>query len=175
MSESIFKQALHGSNPSALPVTPRDPLEEFRPMLERLRERLGELTRLRDESVKAAADYEAQIVTARRAFVSYAAMLGEPTELESIGITEACRTVMASAVVPLKLRNVRDLLADFGFDPKQQTNLDQNIQTILNRLYERKEIEKETISTAGGKQIVIYIGPRVTPAQKAQSVKEIRG
>lgn len=154
-------------------MTATDPYANFRATLEEARQLLKRETELRDASVVATAAHEAEIVRLRRVIVSIAAMVGEPEEMESIGITEACRAVMNAALVPLKLRNVRDQLADVGFDSRAQNNLDASVQVILNRLADKKEIDREEVKVQGAKNVILYIGPKVTKTQRRQTIQDV--
>jgi len=155
------------------PQTTADPYAAFRLTLDEARQRLEHVTALRDESIKATAAHDAEIANLRRVIVSLAAMVGEPTEMESIGITDACRAVLTAATGPLKLRNVCDQLSDVGFDSNAQNNLDQSVQAVLNRMVEKKEIDKRVVPAPHNKTVTIYVGPKVTKAQLNQTLTDI--
>jgi hypothetical protein len=156
---------------SGLEIDPHGP---FREMLEQSRQRLDEVTAHRDESLRAAAKDDAEIVHLRRVIVSLAAMLGEATQMESIGITDAVRVVMKTANIPLRLRNVCERLSESGFDAHAQENLSASVQSVLNRITEKAEIEKEQVDIPGGKSVLVYIGPNVTKVQRRQTIQSIK-
>jgi hypothetical protein len=145
----------------------------FKASLEEARQRLAKETALRDEAQNAVRHHEEEMVRLRRVIVSLANVVGEATEMEAIGITDACRAVMNDAVTPLKLRSVRDRLSQYGFDISTQANLDASVQVVLNRLADKKEIRKEVVAAPGGKQVVIYVGPKVKKLHRDQMAREI--
>ena len=56
------------------------------------------------------------------------------------GLTDACRTVLRNAGVPLSPIELRDRLASIGFDLSRYSNDLAAIHTVLRRLYEAGQI-----------------------------------
>jgi hypothetical protein len=143
-------------------------------MLQETRQRLVTVVKDRDAALEVARSAENEIAHLRRLIVSLAVMLGEAPEMEAMGITDACRTVMKTANIPLKLRNVCDRLSHAGFDANAQDNLAASVQAVLNRLVDKQEIQREEIDVAGGKKVIVYVGPNVTKAQRRQTIDSIK-
>jgi hypothetical protein len=135
--------------------------EGYRSSLEDARRDLEHALKAREVSVQTTKDWDAKIVQLRRIVVSLAAYVGEASEMESMGITEAIRTVMNAATTRLKVRHVKDELTNLGFDLAGQDNADASIQAVLNRLVDKKEIRRESERDKHGRNVAVYVGPNV--------------
>jgi hypothetical protein len=121
-----------------------------------------ELTpRDRDQAERRLKDIDAKVTRLRRVVVSLSDICGEPTELTSLGITEACRTVMANASEKLRMRGVKDELTALGFDLSSQKNADASVMAILTRLVAAGEIRCQVMKTSEGRTDTLFLGPNV--------------
>jgi hypothetical protein len=132
----------------------------FKAALQDAKKSLAETVEARDRHVKEAAEADTQIVQLRRTIVSLSVLCNEPTELESMGITESIRNVMKTVPNALSVQGVKAHLAAHGFDLTSQKHADAAITTVLNRLVEAKEIRKGEANISG-KVVATYAGPKV--------------
>src|SRR5262245_35308808 len=134
--------------------------DAFRAALDVAKQRLANAEEARENALQRVKASEDEIAQLRRVIVSLAALCGETTDMETIGITEACRTVMRAAANSVTLKEVKTLLTDIGFDLSTQKNADASVQAILNRLVDAKEIQRR--SGTGRPTSAQYIGRNST-------------
>src|SRR5580704_2210134 len=135
--------------------------ETYLGALHRARKHLELTLRDRDEAERRLKEIDTKVTRLRRVVVSLSDICGEPTELTSLGITEACRTVMANASEKLRMRGVKDGLTALGFDLSTQKNADASVMAILTRLVTAGEIRRQIVKTSEGRTYTLFLGPGV--------------
>jgi hypothetical protein len=135
--------------------------ETYLGALHRARKHLELTLRDRDEAERRLKEIDTKVTRLRRVVVSLSDICGEPTELTSLGITEACRTVMANASEKLRMRGVKDELTALGFDLSSQKNADASVMAILTRLVTAGEIRRQIMKTSEGRTYTLFLGPNV--------------
>jgi len=109
---------------------------------EDLEQALGEQSRLEER----ASELKEAITTLRRVVAGLADLLGEPSELSDLGITEACATVMNSAEYLLTTKDVLERLAALGFDLSSQKNAAASVGAILMRMQGAGKIRRVSMN-----------------------------
>jgi len=135
------------------------PPDAFGTALEEARRKLDDKRREREEAQATVERLDQEMIQLRRIIVGLSAFRGEEPALEEMGITDACRKVMASAKKHLTLAQIKDGLAYLGFDLTTQKNPDASVMAVLSRLADKKEIRKMELRQTDGKTITVYLGP----------------
>jgi hypothetical protein len=135
--------------------------ETYLAALHRAKKHLDLTLQNRDLAERRLKEIDAEVTRLRRVVVSLSDICGEPTELTSLGITEACRTVMANASEKLRMRGVKDGLTALGFDLSSQKNADASVMAILTRLVTAGEIRRQVMKTSEGRTYTLFLGPNV--------------
>lgn len=101
-----------------------------------------------------------RIAHLRRTVTALAALCDQPADIEAIGITEACLTVMMAARRALTTAEVEAKIAELGFDVASQNNPKASVNAVLNRLASAGKISKE-LSSAGANDagVITWRGP----------------
>jgi aspartokinase len=110
---------------------------------------------LYDNAISELARLEAEAAALRQTIAAIAPLVNESAPS---GLTDAIRAILAKAGEPLSASDIRDRLADMGFDMKSYSNPLATIHTILRRLTESDEanVQKESkIEPIAGKRFVL--------------------
>jgi len=115
----------------------------------------------KDLTERRLAEIEERIIQLRRVVVSLSDMVGEPTEISDLGITDATRTVMNNATTRMTLKQIKEGLSQLGFDLNTQQNADASVLAVLNRMLEKREIRRQIEARQGDRKMTWFLGPRV--------------
>jgi hypothetical protein len=88
---------------------------------------------------------ESEIVRLRRTIAALSDLCDEPIGLEQIGITDAVRSVLDQATQQMTTAQVKDGLAELGFDLTTQKNPTASVMAVLKRLADGKEIRRQVV------------------------------
>jgi len=145
---SSLPPEFHGSNPAYVEA------------LKEARKNFADAVAEQDLTERRLAEIRERIIQLRRVVVSLSDMVGEPTEISDLGITDATRTVLNNATTRMTLQDIKEGLTQLGFDLRTQQNADASVLSVLNRMLEKREIRKEDQVHTKGKTTSWFIGPR---------------
>ena len=122
---------------------------------EQLAERRANLQSQLDETT-------ADLFKVRRALVSLSALAGSEADISDIGLTEACRSVLADAEKPLTTHDVMQGIEALGFDLSTQKNPAASVLAVLIRLTKENVKRSKTRRSIGGIPRIqtAWIGPK---------------
>jgi hypothetical protein len=101
-----------------------------------------------------------KVVQLRRTVTALSVLCNEPTGMDDLGITDACRVVMDNATHPLTTKRAMQLLEELGFDLASQKNAAASVTTVLGRLEAKGRIRR---GVRDGD--TMWIGPHVPWAE----------